>query len=88
MISAHFFTLLSLLSFAHFAHSAVVRQHQQERPQVLLISFDGFRWDYLNDEYKQKYNLDLKNFDKLKVTYSIYSSTGIIKVMNITKRTI
>ena len=85
MISGHFFTLLSLLSFAHFAHSAVVRQHQQERPQVLLISFDGFRWDYLNDEYKQKYNLDLKNFDKLKVTYS---STGIITVMNITKSTI
>ena len=39
------------------------------RSQVLLLSFDGFRWDYLSQQYRDKYQLQLPNFDKLQVFY-------------------
>ena len=38
-----------------------------ERHQVLLLSFDGFRWDYLSEKFMRKYRISLPNFAKLKV---------------------
>merc|ERR1719378_468705 len=49
----------------------------KERHPLLLLSFDGFRWDYLNHEYREKYHLDLSNFDRLKER-GVYSKSGNI----------
>merc|ERR1712198_499383 len=49
----------------------------KERHQVVLLSFDGFRWDYLSRAFRKKYNLDLSNFDRLKER-GVYASAGNI----------
>ena len=55
------------------------QQQQQRKPQVLLLSFDGFRWDYLSDKFTSKFSLTLPNFDKLKVRFNWSNSVSASK---------
>ena len=58
----------SAIALAVIAYQYILVAAAGERQRVLLLSFDGFRWDYLNDKFTTKYHLSLPNFDKLKVS--------------------
>ena len=52
------FVAFCLLAFLSFDLESVYAHDHSQNPMLLLVSFDGFRWDYLN-----KYNLS--NFKAL-----------------------
>eukprot|EP01084_Bolivina_argentea_P108701 194287_1 len=32
---------------------------------LIVVAFDGLKWDYMTDEYQSKWNIDLSNFSKV-----------------------
>ena len=71
--------VIFVITLVTLANKAVVCHKHSSSPLLLLVSFDGFRWDYLKTH-------KLENFEKLKANSSyadfIYSSFSTVTFPN------
>lgn len=81
MTSQHFESIAKRVALVwlnfFLIYGVLITTTTEAKPQVLLISFDGFRWDYLHNDFRTKYKLDLPNFDKLQAM-GVYAAEGNI----------
>ena len=75
-----FLFLVSSILFANI-YSICAHKHS-EKPLLLLVSFDGFRWDYLTKHNLKNFNLLKKNSSYADFIYNQFV-TGNISKLNI-----